>query len=132
VFLIDTDICIYTIKQKPTSIISKIKQLEPHQIKISAVTVFELEYGVAKSLHHQKNKFALLKFLSAFDILPFNDKDAEICGYTRAFLEKIGQIIGPYDIQIAAQAINRDLTLVSNNSKEFLRIPGLKYENWVQ
>lgn len=69
--------------------------------------------------------------MSAFDIIPFTDSDAEIYGLIRATLEKTGNIIGPYDLQIAAQAISRNLILVSNNTKEFKRVSNLKLENWI-
>ena len=91
----------------------------------------ELEYGVSKSKNREKNRMALVQFASAFDIIEFNDKDAEVFGLIRANLEKHGQIIGPYDMQIAAQAIARDFILVTNNLKEFNRIKELKIENWV-
>lgn len=130
-YLIDTNICIYLIKQNPETVIQKLKTLEPFQIKISAISVGELEYGVAKSQSVEKNRWKLLHFLSPFDIIPFEDHDAEIFGMIRANLEKSGKINGPYDLQIASQAISRNLTLVSNNLKEFSRIPGLMFENWV-
>jgi tRNA(fMet)-specific endonuclease VapC len=131
VFLIDTNICIYSIKNNPKSVVQKIKSLEPYQIKISSITVAELEFGAVKSNDYEKNKTTLIKFLSAFDILPFTDSDAEVYGFIRASLEKSGKIIGPYDLQIAAQAISRNLILVSNNTKEFIRVPNLKLENWI-
>ena len=72
-----------------------------------------------------------MHFASAFDIVVFNDYDAEVFGLIRAGLEKTGQVIGPYDMQIAAQAITRDLILVTNNIREFSRVKELKLENWV-
>ena len=130
-YLLDTNICIYIINQSPRHVVKKIKTFKPHQIKLSAVSMAELEYGVSKSLHRDKNRQALIHFASAFDIVAFNDNDAEIFGLLRADLEKRGQIIGPYDMQIAAQAITRDLILVTNNTAEFSRIPHLKMTNWV-
>ncbi|MCW7471554.1 type II toxin-antitoxin system tRNA(fMet)-specific endonuclease VapC [Leptospira kanakyensis] len=130
-YLIDTNICIYSIKNKPESVVQKIKSIEPYQIKISSITVAELEYGAAKSIDYAKNKNTLIKFLSAFDIIPFTDSDADVYGHIRATLEKKGKIIGPYDLQIAAQAISNNLILVSNNTKEFIRVPNLKLENWI-
>jgi len=91
----------------------------------------ELEYGVSKSQSRNRNRNALVHFASAFDIIDFNDKDAEVFGLLRANLEKSGQVIGPYDMQIAAQAISRGLILVTNNMKEFSRIRGLTLENWI-
>jgi tRNA(fMet)-specific endonuclease VapC len=129
-FLLDTNICIYTINQRPTQVIEKVKSYAPPQIKVSAITVAELEYGVSKSRNRERNRIALIRFLSGFDIVPFDDSDAEVCGIIRAGLEKQGNLIGPYDLQIAAQALSSDLILVTNNVNEFERLKGLKIENW--
>ncbi len=129
--LLDTNICIHIINNSPRQVIEKIKSLEPPEVKLSSISVGELEYGVSKSKNREKNRSALLLFLSAFDIVDFNDTDAEIFGIIRARLERKGKTIGPYDIQIASQAISRDLILVTNNVREFSRIDGLKLENWV-
>jgi tRNA(fMet)-specific endonuclease VapC len=130
-YLLDTNICIYIINKKPLKVIEQIKSLQPHQIKLSSISLGELEYGVSKSRDRERNRTALLHFAAAFDIVPFNDADAEIYGLLRADLEKKGKIIGPYDLQIAAQALTRDLILVTNNTSEFERIPNLKTENWI-
>ena len=130
-YLLDSNICIYIINKSPKKVVERIKKLKPEQVKLSAISVGELEYGVSKSAFREKNRDALLDFVSAFDIEPFNDMDAEIFGLIRADLEKRGQLIGPYDLQIAAQAITRDLILVTNNLNEFSRIKELKLENWV-
>jgi tRNA(fMet)-specific endonuclease VapC len=130
-YLLDTNICIYIINKKPEQVVKRIKKQKPTQIKLSSISLGELEYGVSKSKQREKNRNALMDFVSAFDIVDFNDNDAEVYGLIRADLEKKGQTIGPYDMQIAAQAITRDLILVSNNVGEFERIMGLKIENWV-
>ena len=91
----------------------------------------ELEYGISKSQQREKNRQALIHFSSAFDIVEFDDNDTEIFGLIRADLERRGLVIGPYDMQIAAQALTRDLTLVTNNTNEFSRIPHLKLTNWI-
>jgi len=129
-FLIDTNICIYFIKQRPIEVVKKVKSFQPYQIKVSAITVAELEYGASKSKTVEKNRKVLLKFLSSFEVLPFDDQDAEFFGRIRSYLESIGKIIGPYDMQIAAQALCKDLILVTNNVKEFERVPLLHWENW--
>lgn len=130
-YLLDTNICIYIINNNPRTVVEKIKTFEPDQIKISAISVAELEYGIAKSKYRQKNRSALLDFLSAFSIIPFDDNDAEVFGLIRADLERRGQIIGSYDMEIAAQAIAKHYTLVSNNTAEFERIPMLQLQNWI-
>lgn len=130
-YLLDTNICIYIINSTPKQVIERIKKLKPHQIKLSSISLAELEYGVSKSHYRDKNRKALIHFVSAFDIVEFNDSDAEVYGLIRAELEKKGQVIGPYDMQIAAQAITRDLILVTNNVAEFSRISNIKLENWI-
>ena len=131
-YLLDTKICIYIINKKPLKVIEQIKRLQPHQIKLSSISLGELEYGVSKSRDRERNRSALIHFVAAFDIVAFNDADAEIYGLLRAELEKKGKIIGPYDLQIAAQALTRDLILVTNNTAEFERIPSMRIENWVR
>ena len=110
-YLLDTNICIYIINKHPIHVVEHIKKLQPHEVKISAISIAELEYGASKSKKREMNRNALLHFASAFDIVAFNDEDAEIFGLIRAKLEKDGTIIGPYDLQIASQAISRNLTL---------------------
>ncbi len=130
-YLLDTNICIYIIKQKPQQVLEKLMKIDCNDIAISTITIAELEYGAEKSLHKEKNKIALLEFLSVFQIIEFDDKDAVEYGKIRADLEKCGQPVGAMDMLIAAQARARDCTLVSNNIKEFKRIANLKLENWV-
>jgi tRNA(fMet)-specific endonuclease VapC len=97
---------------------------------LSAITLAELEYGVSKSRDRELNRFALVEFAAPFEIVPFTDGDAEVFGIIRVQLEREGHIIGAYDMQIAAQALSRGLVLVTNNTKEFERVPKLKLENW--
>jgi tRNA(fMet)-specific endonuclease VapC len=130
-FLLDTNICIYIIKNNPVQAVQRIEALEPGQVKLSSVALAELEYGVSKSRRKEKNRTALLHFVSAFEIVSFDENDAAIFGLIRADLEKKGQVIGPYDMQMAAQAITRNLILVTSNTHEFSRIPLLKLDNWV-
>jgi tRNA(fMet)-specific endonuclease VapC len=130
-YLLDTNICIYIIKQKPPQVIGRLQKIEVNEIGISVITLAELEYGVAKSNFPERNKLALVQFLVPFEILPFSESAAAIYGRIRSGLEKTGQIIGPYDLLIGAQALSERLTLVTNNEREFQRIPGLTIENWV-
>ncbi|MEX2564979.1 MAG: type II toxin-antitoxin system VapC family toxin [Cyclobacteriaceae bacterium] len=129
-YLLDTNICIYLIKKRPEIVLKKFRSYSISMFKISSVTIAELYYGVAKSERRKMNGDALIQFLSPFEFIPFTDGDAIAYGGIRAELERKGQIIGPYDLQIAAQAISRKMTLVTNNVKEFQRIPGLVLENW--
>jgi tRNA(fMet)-specific endonuclease VapC len=131
-YLLDSNICIYIINGRPKKVVQKIKEYSPPEIKLSSISIAELEYGVSKSENREKNRQALINFASAFDIVDFNDDDAEIYGLIRADLEKKGKIIGPYDMQIAAQAISRNMVLVTNNVKEFCRVKNLKIENWAE
>jgi len=131
-YLLDTNICIYLIKGKYPTLSENLKMHTPDQIKISSITVAELSYGVAKSEQKVQNRNALIKFLSPFEILPFTEKEAEYYGRIRAQLEQKCQIIGPYDMFIAAQALAHSFVLITNNMREFDRIPGLKLENWVE
>jgi Predicted nucleic acid-binding protein, contains PIN domain len=131
-YLLDSNICIYIINGRPQRVVQKIKEYNPPEIKLSSISIAELEYGVSKSENREKNRQALLHFASAFDIVDFTDDDAEIYGLIRADLEKKGQVIGPYDMQIAAQAISRNMVLVTNNVSEFCRVKNLKIENWAE
>jgi tRNA(fMet)-specific endonuclease VapC len=130
-YLLDTNICIYIINKHPAKIIEKISRLNPFDVKMSSITVAEMEYGASKSEKREMNKIALKTFLSSFEIINFDTEDAEIYGIIRADLEQSGNIIGPYDMQLAAQALRWDYTFVTNNIKEFQRINRLKLESWI-
>jgi tRNA(fMet)-specific endonuclease VapC len=129
-YLLDTNICIYAINGRNPKVIDALKRLTIGEIALSSVTLAELEYGASKSAHRDRNRLMLVGFASPFRVLPFDGKDAEVFGILRAHLERAGTPIGPYDLQIAAQAICRGCVLVTNNIREFERIPGLKIENW--
>ena len=130
-YLLDTNICIYLIKNSYPFMTEKVFSYEPSDIAISSITVFELEYGAAKSKWGEETKRKLAVFLSPFTILPFSMEDAIAAGQVRAQLEKSGRPIGPYDTLIAAQGISRGLTVVTHNTNEFIRVPGIKLEDWV-
>ena len=129
-YLLDTNICIYIIKKKPADVLKVLKTKTKKDIYISSITVAELEYGVAKSQYPERNKVALIEFLSIFNILPFDDADAVNFGSIKTDLEKKGKVIGPMDLLLAAQAKTKHLILVTNNVKEFERVEDLKLENW--
>ncbi|MGL1891418.1 MAG: type II toxin-antitoxin system VapC family toxin [Spirochaetaceae bacterium] len=129
-YLLDTNICIYAIKNRPLNVLKKISENFSDGIYISSLTVAELEFGVSNSQNPEKNRIALLEFISIFSILPFNEKDAVPYGKIKATLRKLGKIIGPIDLLLAGQAISNELTFITNNTKEFLRVPGIKLEDW--
>ncbi len=131
-YLLDANICIYTINKKPVEVLSKLKKKASKDIYISSITVAELEHGVEKSNYPERNKVALVEFLSLFQILYYTDGDAFYYGKIRSFLEKKGQVIGTMDMLIASQAFSHDLILVTNNTKEFERIENIKLENWTE
>ncbi len=130
-FMLDTNICIYVIKKNPPEAAERVRALRPFDIGISSVTLAELEYGVAKSSRPEQNKEALTGFLAPLEIAPFDDLAAILYGEIRARLEKSGRSIGAMDLMIASHARSLDVTLVSNNLREFQRVPGLRVENWV-
>ena len=130
-YMLDTNICIYLIKEQPREVIDKFQGIAPGEIAISSVTVAEMMYGVAKSQHQEKNRSALEAFLAPLEIVDFDFKAAQHYGVVRAYLEKTGTPIGAYDLMIAAHALSLGLVLISNNEREFQRIPDLIVENWV-
>ena len=130
-FLLDTNTCIYIIKRKPSEVIERFRQAKISQIGISSITFSELSYGVSKSSQPTQNQVALAQFAAPLEILPYEDDAAQYYGDLRAFLEKKGTPIGSLDMLIAAHALSIDCTLVTNNEKEFTRIPNLKIDNWV-
>ena len=130
-YMLDTNICIYVIKQAPVTVLRKFRQHEAEGLGVSAITAAELAFGVAKS-GSRRNRSALDEFLSALEIAPFDDEAARIYGDVRSDLESRGIPIGPLDTQIAAHALSLDVTLVSNNLREFERVTGLRCANWAQ
>lgn len=131
-FMLDTNICIYLIKKKSPKILRHLQKTRISDICISSITLSELEYGVAKSAHRNQNKIALTEFMAPIEIMPYDDLVAPEYGIIRAVLEQKGQTIGPLDMLIAAHALALNVTLVSNNVREFKRIPKLKVENWAK
>jgi tRNA(fMet)-specific endonuclease VapC len=130
-YLIDTNICIYIMNKRPAAVIKKFKQFEPGDIGISTITVSELQYGVAKSTQREKNEVRLAEFLAPLEILPYDETAASVYGDIRYQIEKHGQPVGPLDLLIAAHAVSKGLTLITNNDKEFKRVKELQVENWI-
>ena len=131
-YMLDTNICIYSIKHKPEQVFLRLQEHNPADICISSVTYAELVYGVEKSQAVEKNRLALTLLLSNIEILNFDALAAESYGKIRADLEKQGTPIGPLDMMIAGHAKSLGYTVVTNNTKEFKRIKDLKLENWTK
>ena len=132
-YILDTNICIYIINKKPDKVLRKFELYPVDEFGISSITHAELQYGVEKSEYKTINQAALDEFLLPLTILPFQGKRVvKFYGEIRTSLESKGQTIGPLDMLIAAHALSLDLTIISNNIKEFSRIPNLKCENWIR
>ncbi len=129
-YLLDTNSCIYLIRNKPINVLKKLRKFKISDIGISSITLSELEYGVAKSARKEKNREALIKFVVPLEIVAYDDKAAVHYGEIRTFLEKKGTPIGAMDLLIGAHARSMTVTLVTNNLREFKKIPGLQVENW--
>jgi tRNA(fMet)-specific endonuclease VapC len=131
-YLLDTNICVELIRQKSPQVLARLTSHSIADIGISAITVAELQYGVQKSSQPAQNQQALDYFLLPLTIIPFDENDAMAYGQIRANLEAQGVPIGALDTFIAAQAVQYNLILVTNNVREFARIPGLAIEDWTQ
>ena len=129
-YLLDTNTCIFLKNKKPEHVLSRLRDAIDDGVYLSSISVAELQFGVYSSQHIEKNRLSLTEFLAPFEILEFDDADAEEFGKLRSDLKVRGEPIGPYDMLIAAQALARDLILVTNNTGEFTRIQGLKLEDW--
>lgn len=129
-FLLDTNICIYIIKKKPKQVVDHFQRNKPGDIGISTITLSELTYGAEKSQKKSQNRLALLQFLATLEIVPYDAAAAEHYGIIRSELERTGQPIGALDLLIAAHARSANLTLVTNNVKEFSRVSALNIVNW--
>lgn len=129
-YLLDTNICIYVINVRPPAVLARFMAHEIDGLGVSAITASELYWGVCKS-GSVRNRTTLDKFLSPLTILDYDLSAAQHYGELRGHLEKQGTPIGPLDQQIAAHALALGITLVTNNVREFERVPGLRVENWV-
>ena len=130
--MLDTNICIYTIKQKPIEVLNRFKQEIPDGLCISAITLAELKHGIEKSVKPERNELALAQLLAALTVIPFDDLAAVEYGKIYACLQKQCTPIDTMDMLIAASALSEGMTLVTNNTREFERIPELSLENWVE
>ncbi len=129
-YLLDTNIVIYVIKQRPAQVLSTFNEHASH-MAISAITLSELIYGAEKSSRMADNLRVVEDFASRLEVLPYTARASQHYGQMRAHLEQSGRPIGVNDLHIAAHARSEGLTLVTNNVSEFSRVPGLLVENWV-
>lgn len=130
--MLDTNTCIALIKRKPVHALQKFTEYQVGDIGVSAVTLAELRYGVSKSQHHAKNQAALDEFMLPLEVAAFDAQATLAYGTLRAALEKKGTPIGPLDTMIAAHALSLDVTLVTNNTREFKRVPKLAVVDWIK
>ena len=130
-YMLDTNTCIYLMNNKDIKLTKKFHNKDPKELCISNITYSELMYGVEKSERRELNFTRLLLFLSEISILNYDFNASEEYGTIRTELEKRGNIIGPNDMLIAAHAKSQNMTLITNNAKEFKRIKDLKVENWL-
>jgi tRNA(fMet)-specific endonuclease VapC len=130
-YMLDTNICIYTIKNKPDYVRDTFNQHQ-EQLCVSTVTIMELIYGAEKSSVPEKNMKVVESFLARLAVLDYDHRAAEHTGQLRAELQRQGKPIGPYDQMIAGHTRSLGLVLVTNNVREFDRVPGLRIENWVK
>ena len=128
--LLDTNICIYLINMKPPAVLARFRQYRMGEIGLCSVVAAELALGVAKS-QSARNRQALEMFLAPLTILPFDAAAVWIYGDLRADLERRGTPIGSFDTLIAAHALSQQALLVTNNTREFAKVPGLQLDNWV-
>lgn len=129
--MLDTNICIYIINNKPQYIKDRFLQYRIGNIAISSISVAELYFGVEKSQYKEANTNALNTFLTHLEVIDFAHKEALTYAKIRADLEYKKSLIGAMDMLISAVALANDLTLITNNTKEFQRVKNLKIENWV-
>jgi tRNA(fMet)-specific endonuclease VapC len=129
--MLDTNMCIYIIKKKTEHILKELERKRKNGLAISTITLAELEYGNENSQYKEKNKIALMQFVTIIDVKPFDEKAAKEFGKIKKDLKDRKCLIGPYDMLIGAHAKSLGLILVTNNVKEFARINSLRIENWV-
>jgi len=130
--MLDTNICIYIIKRTPPQVLDRLRTMPPGGVAVSAITIAELRHGVDKSRRPKHNEEALIRFLGPLEVVSFDENAAIHYGKIRAHLEQSGTPIGAMDMLIAAHARSLSLTLVTNNMREFERVPELRLENWAE
>jgi tRNA(fMet)-specific endonuclease VapC len=131
-YLLDTNICIYIAKHRPDSVLKRFEKLSMGEVGMSVITHGELCYGAYKSRRRQDAQKTISELASMIPVLPISVQVGERYGQIRSDLESSGRLIGNNDVWIAAHAVALGVTLVTNNAREFARVPGLDVENWVE
>lgn len=131
-YLLDTDICVDLLKGRNPRLDTRLRQCGAGEVGVSAITVFELAYGAHKSAQPSRNRAGLAAFFLPLVLFPFDAQAATLAGEARARLERAGTPIGANDLLIAAHALALDVPVVTNNEREFRRVPGLRIENWTR
>ena len=129
-YMLDTNICIYVMRTYPPTIREKFNAIA-EQLCISSITLGELHYGAEKSARRVENLTAIEHFVARLEVLPFAGKAAAHYGQVRAELERAGTPCGPHDMQIGGHARGEGLIVVTNNMREFARMPGVRAEIWL-
>ncbi len=129
-YMLDTNICIYVIKNYPPELRERFNRLA-EQLCMSSITLAELHCGAEKSARRLENLQAIAQFTARLEVLAFPEKAAAHFGQIRAEVERVGKSVGPLDMLIGAHARAEGLTVVTNNAREFGRLPGVRVENWV-
>ena len=129
-WLLDTNVCIAVIRRRPESALRRLRGKQVGQVGLSTITLAELEFGAAKSQQPARARAALREFLLPLEVVPFDEAAADAYGTVRAAMEKKGRPIGPLDTLIAAHALALGTVLVTSNTREFRRVPGLSVEDW--
>ncbi|MCA1687456.1 MAG: type II toxin-antitoxin system VapC family toxin [Actinobacteria bacterium] len=130
--LLDTNVCIHVIRRRPPEVLSNFERFEVGEVGVSSVTIAELSYGAEKSSRPEQNREALWRFLLPLEVVAFGSEAAASYGHVRTALERAGTPIGPLDTLIAAHAVSLGVTLVTNNLREFERVPNLDVEDWTR
>jgi tRNA(fMet)-specific endonuclease VapC len=130
-YMLDTNICVGLIRKKPAQLIERLTSHAPGEVGVSIITVAELSFGAQKSAKPKHNLLALEQFLLPLEIADFDEPASNAYGLIRADLEKSGKMIGSMDMLIAAHAVSLEVILVTNNTREFKRIPNLIIEDWM-
>jgi len=131
-YLLDTDTCSYLMKRTHPALIERVRAFRPGELKVSVVTQYELEYGVRRSDRVEELGLVVAAFIGNVEVLPFDVPAARRAAQVRCELAAAGTMIGSYDLLIAGHTLVLGATLVTNNTQEFRRVPGLRVENWTR